>query len=730
MVLGWFVLWFGTTLQGNAQGLNDVISFAMLKVGELTLSGPADIAYVNFRLPADWELNGDGELRLNFSTVFLKSAANPTGVVRPFNAMLEVEFNDMPLGNLLLDEASERVVTFPLSMTLLTKLRKEKELFVTLRLVSNEDCGTGSTQVIIRASSSLRFPHRLVAPPTDLKLLPYPLLQGALLPDVAMLVIPDSPSPGELQAALTLVAGWARQTGGALELRLSTLARLSAEAQSNTHLIFVGKPAGLPLLQELTLPAPASGAGFNAPDVAADDGIVQMVVSPWNPTKVVLIASGNSDLGVLKAAQAVISREIRTNTTSNLALVISTRRTPVTPSISPDYTFAGLGYATDTRSGIGTKDFTYRFNISPDQVVNGEAYLNLSFANSAMLDYEQSGLSIGLNNELIGSVRFTDRSTQLFNLRLPLPIETMRIGTNALTIHSDLLLRTACSNLQASNAWVSIRSDSVLHLPLGPAKNLNPARKVELRNYPAPFSPTLERTAFVLATNDPIGWSVAADIAADLARRTEGDLSSLAVVYSHDVPETLRQQRDLLLIGRPSTLKLLNELSSVLPAPFELGSDLASEPSNKIVYRLPKDIQLGYLEILVAPWATERTIMAVLGAQERQLRSAAIALTNSDQRRKLNGNFAVVDGEQVIVRDVPSKLSVPTPVPATAATTPPLSNNAVPNLTGMALGVLGVLVIILGTFIYWRRGQRAKATSEPMPSSENDASHTNIAKGE
>mgnify|MGYP001167281389 FL=1 len=70
---------------------------------------------------------------------------------------------------------------------------------------------------------------------------------------------------------------------------------------------------------------------------------------------------------------------------------------------------------------------------------------------------------------------------------------------------------------------------------------------------------------------------MAAHLAFDLGNRTDGTLADLVSVYAGAVPENVRQERDLLIVWRPSALPIIAELREALPALFEAGSDIAIE---------------------------------------------------------------------------------------------------------------------------------------------------------
>jgi hypothetical protein len=376
-----------------------------------------------------------------------------------------------------------------------------------------------------------------------------------------------------------------------------------------------------------------------------------MVVSPWNHIKVALVVGGNTDVAVVKAAQAVSSTVIRTGNRLDAALVEDVNALDTLSGfLATDRTLADLGYGVEILDGSGLSRFDLEFNVPPGQTVvaEEEAALNLIFNHSSLLDYTRSGLVLRVNNEPVGSVRLSDVSTSLVSQQIVIPRTAIHAGVNQLTLLAELSPLAECDTLGRDSLWLNIQPESSLHLPLGPAQDAV-VGAVTLDGYPEPFTfdQTLSTTAFVLPANDPVAWDVAAKLAFDLGKYVNGVVLDVIVAYGHDVPEAVRQGRDLLIVGRPTTLPILAEINDRLPAPFTPGSDRVVDERLAVAYRIAPEIGLGYVEFLPAPWDSNRTVIAVLGTAEGGLRAAATALLTPEQRRKFAGDFVVVQGSQV-----------------------------------------------------------------------------------
>lgn len=698
--------------QEDPESSEQALSFTQLGVTEQSLRGPSDASYISFGLPSTWRLSGNAALRLNFNTFFAGDRQ------RSYAGTLQVQLNGVTLEMILLDQAGEQMLTIPITMTALEAVRSDGQHVISLILDTNERCDSDDhTSVIIRPSSTLILPHQITSPPADLARLPSPLYQRSFLPNAATVVVPDAPDAAEIQAALTVAAGLGRMSGGDIDLTIMQVGKLRDSVRDDAHLIVVGRPKAFPLLDVVQLPAPVRGDGFAAVGAQPGDGIIQIAPSPWNDTKVVLVVGGDSDAAVIKAARAFSAGDIRGVARSDLALVADIQPQTGVETTSVDHSFADLGYSAQKMYGLGGQYAGVRFDVPAGQVVGDDAYIDLVFVHTALLDYNQSAINVNLNDDPIASVRLDDSSTRLGNARLPIPASALHSGSNQLTIRADLIPRAVCTDPRINGLWLTIQPESLIHLPLTTPTSSDDVPAADLSHYPLPFTaiPNLSNMAFVLAANDPAGWQVATDLALDLGARMQGTIVDAVAVYGDGVTDELRKERDLLLVGRPDTLNLVAELGNALPAPFPPGSVIADEPDTPVIYRLEDGASLGYIELLASPWNHTRSILAVLGSTDEGLRWAGTALVTPELRGTLRGNLAVIQDERIDSRDTrpgPDELEQATPTPeageqATAARPGTL------RLLGVAGVALAALAAVVVGVVWWmrRRARRARVST-------------------
>ncbi|NMB88193.1 MAG: cellulose biosynthesis cyclic di-GMP-binding regulatory protein BcsB [Chloroflexi bacterium] len=644
----------GTELPGLVEG-PDVVTFEQLERTDEVLRGPFDSARIQFGIPINWQLSQGATIQLVINNAFSSTEGVSTeDLIRMTGAALDVTYNNKYITNILLDWTGEKVVEIQIPPDALVSPRDDGRQELFLFLDAALDCDfEHQTVITLRSSSRFDLPHTFQAPNTDLSLFPRPMFQEDIIfPDSVTVVTPDQPTEGEVQAALTVAAGLGRLTFGQMQISTLPVGQVTEDVLSASHLVFVGRGTAFPALSGVSLPGQAGGDGYVYAGMDTDDGIVQEIVSPWNESKLALIVGGNTDTGIVKAAQAISSGAMRTSDQPNVVLVSDVESSIETTSVSVDRTFADLGYVDEVMTGMGVTSRDYLFFVPPGQVTNDEAYLDLMYSHSALLDFELSGMVVRLNRQNIGSALFSEETASAATQKVRIPPELLRPGMNRLTLEADHIPYTRCSTLITNNLWTAISSASLLHIPLNPAV-VSQGADGDLGEYPDLLAtdPTLANIAFVVGSNDAASLDVAGKFAYQLGRRSLGNLVELTTYYGNPVPEEVSQTHNLILVGLPSSLPILQDLSDTLPAPFEDGSNLAQESGFRVVYRLPDGASLGYLELMESPWNSNYTVLAILGSTPEGLQWAGNTYVEPTLQGRLGGDFAVVRGEQILTSD-------------------------------------------------------------------------------
>ncbi len=711
-------------MQTPAPG-DDVLSFYQIGQDDIQLVGPLDYEAIVFGLPADWKVTNAVEITLFLDVAFdiLSTVTVDGQVISHSGGTLMLEYNREEIGIFPVEQPGEMMLRVQVPLEFLISAREDGRQEFTLTFDSALSCYLEQQMsIVVQDSSYIKVPHTTVLPDTSLVRFPFPLYQDSVYPDIATVLLPDNPSPEELQSALTVIAGLSNRTRGNLAMDLATYSEFNADQTGANHVIFVGKTGTNPFLSQLSLPLPSTNGEFVFSGSEPTDGIVQMVNSPWNAARVVLLVSGDTDEAVVKAAQAVSTGHLRPNTSPNLAVVrdVQNELGLGLPSQSIDQTLLELGYETEVLDRRGVDSSVFDFFIPSGWTTGPDAYFELAFGNSALLDYDRSGLNVEVNGQPIGSVRFTEMtaSEAVNRVRFNLPSSVIAPGVNTLEVIASLQPLDQCSSSQLRGIWTNIWSDSRLHLPLMQT-SVAPKLVYDLSTYPAPltFDSSMQSIAFVLQQNNVDSWRMASQVAAYLGDRSNGSITLLSAHYADDVPDTVRDNMHLLLVGNALEMPIVSELNESLPAPFDDGSGLASESSMQVSFKIPPDSPVGYVELLESPWNSEKVILAALGNTPQGMAWAASGLYDPQIRSQLTGNFAIINNQQVTTTDTrlapPETASAaPTSEPSVSIippTTPPGADTVRPTWLLLALQIsigLTLFVGIIAIIVAIRRGRR------------------------
>ncbi len=699
----------GKAITAQEVQLANIFSFEQLGYSEKLLIGPFDAATLFFSLPANMKLAPGSSVLLKYGLAW--SGGSESTSVAGVGGTLLVYFNDELIDTIILssDSPPEKEIVIPDKA--LNTVEKDGRNRLRLFLNADVNCRYDNvhTTLLVSKNSQFNLQYAEVAPMADLSLLPRPIYQpDSIVPNSALVVIPDAPEAFELQAALTAMAGLGSITNGDLLVGMVTASQLDEEMVASKHLIFVGLAKNFPSLQVANLPIPVSDNGLSLEQGHDTDGVVQIGISPWSQSNVVLFVGGNSEDAVIKASQAFSTGKIIAVEKPDVSLIATVNPSNQDSVISEDKTFKDLGYESQTMGLFGENYLTYTFYTSPEQASSEGAYIDLVVSHSDLINYEGTGLTVRLNDEVVGGLQLSKETPVTVQIKLTPGI--IRRGVNRLEIISDIVPFFTCYSTDLSSTWITISETSTIHLPISDQK-LNIGESVNLRDFPYMFlgSRNLSDLAFVLAPNDPVSWDYAARVAYYMGAKGGVPLVSLYATYADNIPDEILQKYNLLTFGQASKLPFISKINDLLPAPFKSGSDEAVQPSMQVNYSLLPDTSVGYLQLLPSPWNSDHVILAVLGNNLDGIPMAGTTLMQDDLVARLAGNFAVLYADQVVTTDTRlgvSKESIVGQLPV-AVTVTPAPVPTVTSTTGVKiesrpswiLPVFGVVTIAIVGFL-------------------------------
>jgi cellulose synthase operon protein B len=636
----------------------DVFTFTDLGVtSDIVLKGPYESRTVKFELPPTWVLQEGSEINLEVKSFFTTSIGEAVALPADTytGVLLDVSFNKKLQQSIPLTTNGTTTYRIPVSPKDLSVPGEDGAYSITIALDAAIDCnlGTNKTTVVVGSNSFAILPHSEKTLELDLRKIPWPIYQEkAKSVGSAVVVLPSNPSASEVQAGLVVMGTFGRMTKGKLPLSLITFDQLTEAIQEQSDLILVGKPSTFQSFADILKPLTIANGQFDSSEVGVDDGVLQISISPWNAAKSILLVSGESDLGVVKTAQALSTGNLQTGITPNYSVVAQVN--PVTAAAvvgqdaaqlaSPDISFSDLGYTVITVDTLGSNYLTYEFSIPAGQIPSENPYLEIKFSNSTMVDPARSEINVFLNDVVVGSAQLSDGTTSLASAKIDLPASMLRFGQNRLDIVINLAPRDECSLLATSGLWATIYQDSFIHLPLVKTPVSSNIRQ-DIRAYPYPFAndSSLASTTFVVPEKAPAVWATAGKIAFDLGSRVNSSILGFSAAFDGQIPDA-SLAGNFIVVGEPKNLSVLTDMKKAMPAYFETGSNVAVLESQLVIYRVSEQKSLGYLELFTSPWNPQGVVLGVFGTNPDGLGFAVKSLLDFRLRETLIGNYAAYDG--------------------------------------------------------------------------------------
>ena len=302
------------------RSLPDEFTFADLGYGERVLRGSGEQSLIyTFDVPFAWTPE-NGQVSLNFS-----HSAN----LDPQVASLTVVLNGQTAVGFRLDALEEASNIAEISLP--------KEFFRPgrnfLRLTFDFGpaivfCKSGGSQqswASIRSDSSLALPHQSEGGRLDLKDFPLHLASETDTAALAV-VLPENNSFGDLTTGLELIRSLSVANN-----RISPQLIRPENIESSTragHLILLGHVDQQPLYNQLRshLPfnigdEPLANYGIRLPIERPDMGVLQVMRSPWEKNRAIIVISGESQRGYELAAHTLTNPTLSENVEDQLVFV-------------------------------------------------------------------------------------------------------------------------------------------------------------------------------------------------------------------------------------------------------------------------------------------------------------------------------------------------------------------------------------------------------------------------
>jgi len=670
------------------------------------------------RWPDAWEARTGNTFTLQFSH---SPALDP-------RSTLTVEFNGTRLSSVLLtpENAEDGALRIAVKESLIEPgyNRLRLEFYMGLHDFNCADLDDPAVWATVHSTSAFRFSYALKAPEPDLADFPAPFIDNSpLITNHTTFILPDQPSPEELNAAVAISAKLGQLAASRMQHLRALLGVEALDPEENTgDLILVGRADRLRMLRAVQLPFMVWKEGQpllvdrQGDPVPREAGVLWEQISPMDETAAMLVVTGATDEAVLTAARALASEASYPRLAGQLGIVLDVPDPLKADAlIGQEVALEELGY--EDRTAWGTREQSMRYSIPLPFAwqVGLESTFDLHFAHSAIINAKRSSLNVLLNDTPVGSIRLTPETAEEGRTTFQLPARLFESGDNKLGVTSDMDLIEDedrrgrydfdCLGSDPREAWLVVYADSQLNLPGGPAN-----AALSLDDYPWAFIGPANLSDLAFVVPDSIRSAVAQatiQIAERLGHLAEGEALAPQVITAQALESLDRPPHYQILIGRPTQNAAIALMNDALPQPFKLGTD-DPEPVEALAQITPPDGTVGYVQAVLSPEGYPRLV--VTGTTDEGVLWASEALRDPDLLRELHGDLSIIStGGSIASAEIRPQEARQAPQPPAADQ--PAASKARPTdwINGLAAGLFILILVILAVRVWPKARQRSKA---------------------
>jgi hypothetical protein len=562
-----------------------------------------------------------------------------------------VSWNSEPIGSTLLTEenAQNGVLEIAISPENLNKGFNALQIEFFMGIVEDFciDYDNPAVWAVVHKDTSITLTYQKQAQESDLKLAPEILIDSSPLAEntITLIVPPDpgleiSQALARMGAKLGRMADW-RNT----DIHFMTMDQASV-ARPAGDLIILGtldqiNASFSDLYSQFTVLL--SETIMNQVSVRTNDGLVFFQPSPFDPQAKVLTLTGDSLEALDKSVSAATLSSFYEGSSGTWSVVKSVPDLPEVPGSGElSFSLEDLGMGPQTASGTREQTIEFNLPLSAHWDVNTEAWLELHFAHSELLNSERSTLSVLLNDIPVASIPLTpDTATDGFE-EIRIPLRYFRVGNNTFTLRANLEHRDSrqdardfCTDETYPRAWITIHPDTAVVLPEAPGQ-----LTLNLGSFPFGFADvySYKNFSFVLGSQDTnAALSAMLDIAVSMGKALRGHPAGLSV-RSFDEYEQAEGIKFHIMIGASEQMAT-SSLNDQLLIPIDPAAGSLQPNTTTLKIETPADI----LAVLQAFFDERGNIFLLLTGQDPQaLAAGAALLTDPAARAALDGNLAVL----------------------------------------------------------------------------------------
>lgn len=569
--------------------------------------------------------------------VYVEIQYDVSELIQSIASSLTFSVNNIPVSSYRIsyEDGNTQTCYLEIPMELVKEGFNSLSLSAYARLYDEEGCiddFTNANWLSISDTSYIRCGYEILDPEHKISYYPYPFM--STVDDTGKglsIAVSDKATNGELAAGMNLMADLSTSTGEQNQIQFCMLSDLASTKPERT--VLVANYNNLPKNYQGKV-SNNTGLDSRAEVVFTDD-------DAGNP--LLIITSTNEDC-LLEAAYMLMDENRVTQEKSSSASVnlgsadVAINSTTLSQMVAGNYTVGDIVGSGLTFVGPFHQEQVIYLPFSEDYFLSDAGKVTLNFRYSENLDFNRSLISVYWGDIPVASKKLEKENATGDELTFSMPADVVGTTTGAIRIAFDLEIPDiVCTPRQEQMPWAYISDESVLFLPASTGIVLT----FDLK--PSPFRTDGKFNDMMLVISDK-PTTDELNLYAQIIGMYGDGVNPYGTFYVKRSSEFSKEDADYNIIttGTYSSNSLIKTLNDNLYFAYnEDGSRFTS--NEQLILSDNYAGKIAIMQLLESPFATNRGVLAVTGANMDTLADVDEFMRDHDKRFSLTKDCVVID---------------------------------------------------------------------------------------
>lgn len=592
-----------------------------------TLHGIFSSSELFFSIPDYWETE----------YIYVELQYNVSELIRSVASSMTFSINNIPIESCRVsyEDGNTQTVYVEIPMNLVKEGYNSFAISAYARLYDEEGCiddFSGANWVSISDTSYIRSGYNIKDAEHKISYYPYPFMSTTEETGKGLsIAVSDAATDGEVAAAMNIMADLSTETGKENNIQFCLLSDLAATKPDRTVLI-----ANYKNLTDEYKGKLSDTSGLS------DKAVVEFV-DDANGNPLLLVTSENDDC-LLEAAYMLMDEARVTQEKASRAVVnagsaeIAVNSTALSQMVAGNYKIGDIIGSGMTFVGPFHQEQNVYLPFSEDYFLSDAGKVTLNFRYSDNLDFNRSLVTVYWGNIPVASKKLEKSKTTGDELTFSMPADVVGTTAGSIRIAFDLEIRDLiCTPRQEEMPWAYVSEESTLFLPASTGIVLT----FDLK--PSPFRTDGKFNDLMLVIPDKPTTNDL-NLYAQIVGMYGDGVNPYGTFFVKKDSEFTEADSDynIITVGTFKNSKLIQTINDKLY--FQYNSTGAKFNSNEqLILSDNYAGKIGILQLLESPFAGNRGVLAVTGANEDILTKIEGFMRNGEKRLSLSKDCVIVD---------------------------------------------------------------------------------------